>query len=119
MPWLPMWRGLASRGQEIAVRKGESVVTVTEFIELLPGHEQGYDESFRAAQELCLPMNKSYEPAEFRQDWYEARHQLRRESLGELRANPFAEMHTKSPEELKDLLPEKVKGLMRWCEIRS
>ena len=44
LPFLPLWRGLASRAQEIAERKGESVVTVTEFIELLPGHEQGYDE---------------------------------------------------------------------------
>ena len=116
MPWLPMWRGLASREVERAERKGEGVTTVTEFVGLLPGPSDGYNEAYRAAQELCLPFDKSFSALEWNEQWSEARHMLRRESLksSSPRAHPFADVHAKTPEQLRELLPEKIKKMMEW-----
>ena len=116
MPWLPIWRALASREVEKLEHKGEGVTSVSEFVGLLPGPSDGYNEAYRAAQELCLPFDMSFSPLEWNKDWYEARHMLRRESLksSSPRAHPFANEHGKSAEQLRDLLPEKIKAMMKW-----
>ena len=86
LPFLPLFRGLAARSQEVAHAKLESPTSVDEFVQLLPGNDEGYDEGYRAAMELVLPLNKQLEPTPFHEDWSEARHNLRRESLGGIRA---------------------------------
>ena len=116
MPWLPIWRALAAREVELLEHKGEGLTSVSEFVAMLPSEADGYNEAYRAAQELCLPFDKSFSPTQWREDWYEARHMLRRESLKleSPRAHPFANEHGKSAEELRDLLPEKIKAMMKW-----
>ena len=116
MPWLPIWRALAAREVELLEHKGEGLTSVSEFVAMLPSDADGYNEAYRAAQELCLPFDKSFSALEWNEQWSEARHMLRRESLksSSPRAHPFADEHAKTPEQLRELLPEKIKKMMEW-----
>ena len=116
MPWLPIWRALAAREVELLEHKGEGLTSVSEFVALLPSEADGYNEAYRAAQELCLPFDKSFSSLEWNKQWSEARHMLRREELKSSsgRPHPFADVHGKSPEQLRELLPEQIKGMMEW-----
>ena len=82
------------------------------FIKLLPGGVQGYNEGYKATQELMLPLNKQCELTKFDKIWYELRHDLRRESLGEDVSNPFEHLHSMKPDELFAMLPHKVAPLV-------
>ena len=114
LPLLPLFRGWLARSQEQAHRKLECALDVGQFVDLLPSVKEGYDEGYLAAMELVLPLNKLFEPISFEEEWSEARHNLRRESLGQTRANPFNEYHEKTPSELKAMLPEKVRDFIKW-----
>ena len=101
---------------ETREHKGEGVTSVSEFVAMLPSDADGYNEAYRAAQELCLPFDKSFSALEWNEQWSEARHMLRREELksSSARAHPFADVHAKTPEQLRELLPEKIKKMMEW-----
>ena len=112
-----------ARAQEKAHKKHECELDVGQFVSLLPSVAEGYDEGYLAAMELVLPLNKAFEPVAFQSEWYEARHNLRRESLGKTRPNPFEQYHEKSPSELFAMLPEKVRDFIKWhpslCSLRD
>ena len=103
--WLPLARAELCRAQEGAHRQGKTPNEVEDFIKLLPGEAEGYNDEFKALFQLMLPLDQRFEPLKPDPEVFKMRHQLRRESLDATRPNPFDFKDCPSPHELWMKLP--------------
>ena len=87
-------RGKLMRQQELEHKQDRCLLSAEAFEKLLPGEMQGYDQGFKAAQELMLPLDKQFEFIKFDKTWYELRHSLRRESMLEAASHHHHHHHT-------------------------
>ena len=92
LPYLPIWRGTEQVFQERDLEKvkNDEYKKAMALEQFLPGEAEGYDESYKAAHELMLPLDTRFESERFIKDneWRSKRHTLRRVPLRTVPSTP-------------------------------